>query len=226
MRAQAAAAHWRRSRAARRQCRQRACRSPRPGAAGRGTGEGLHACVRSVDDFRQGPDAAGRGPARCTADLSDIMASRARTRFKRPVYAGNAILTVEVPAGPKIVATVRTASFEAAPAAALRQGRIGARYRSTLPAHTRFVSLSSAAADRPDLQSARRVISGGRAFGSAEKFKLHLLACGQAWRCGRCFACRRRCGLRSQRSAGGSDRQDHRARASTWRSASPAPSST
>ena len=41
-----------------------------------------------------------------------------------------------------------------------------------LPAHTRFVSLSSGAADRPDLQSARRVISGGRAFGSAEKFGL------------------------------------------------------
>ena len=42
----------------------------------------------------------------------------------------------------------------------------------TLPTHTRFVSVSAASSDRPDLQTARRVVSGGRALGSAEGFKL------------------------------------------------------
>ena len=42
----------------------------------------------------------------------------------------------------------------------------------TLPTHTRFVSVSAANCDRPDLQTARRVVSGGRALGSAEGFKL------------------------------------------------------
>jgi electron transfer flavoprotein alpha subunit len=41
-----------------------------------------------------------------------------------------------------------------------------------LPAHTRFVSIAAGSTDRPDLQTATRVISGGRALGSAENFKL------------------------------------------------------
>ena len=103
--------------------------------------------------------------------LSDIMAVESAQRFRRPVYAGNAILTVEVSAGVQIVATVRVASFEAAPqggSAAIESVPLSIE----LPDHTRFVSVSSGAADRPDLQTARRVISGGRAFGSAEKFGL------------------------------------------------------
>jgi electron transfer flavoprotein alpha subunit len=103
--------------------------------------------------------------------LSDIMAVESAQRFRRPVYAGNAILTVEVSAGVQIVATVRVASFEAAPQggpAAIESIPLSIE----LPDHTRFVSVSSGAADRPDLQTARRVISGGRAFGSAEKFGL------------------------------------------------------
>ncbi len=103
--------------------------------------------------------------------VSDIMAVESAQRFRRPVYAGNAILTVEVAPGVPIVATVRVASFEAAPgggSAAIESIPLSIE----LPSHTRFVSLASGASDRPDLQSARRVVSGGRAFGSAEKFKL------------------------------------------------------
>jgi len=103
--------------------------------------------------------------------LSDVMSIESATRFRRPIYAGNAITTVEVTAGTKIVATIRTASFEAvasdgnAPVEAVTPS-------AALPAHTRFVSLAAASADRPDLQSAAKVISGGRALASAEAFKL------------------------------------------------------
>ena len=103
--------------------------------------------------------------------LSDVMAVDSATRFRRPVYAGNAIATVEVPAGRQVVATVRVASFQAAPAG----GSAAVEKQSLdvpLPTHTRFVSVSAARSDRPDLQTAARVISGGRALGSAENFKL------------------------------------------------------
>ncbi len=102
--------------------------------------------------------------------VSDVMSIESATRFKRPIYAGNAITTVEV-AGPRMVATIRTASFEAAAA----DGSAAVEtvpFSGTLPAHTRFVSLAAAAGDRPDLQSASKVISGGRALASADAFKL------------------------------------------------------
>ena len=103
--------------------------------------------------------------------ISDVMSIESATRFKRPIYAGNAITTVEVAAGTQIVATIRTASFEAAGGGG--NARIEAvAATATLPSHTRFVSLSAAAADRPDLQSAAKVISGGRALASADAFKL------------------------------------------------------
>ncbi len=103
--------------------------------------------------------------------LSDIMAVQSSHRFQRPIYAGNAIVTVEVPADVKVVATVRAASFQAAPAggsAPVETCSLSAQ----LPTHTRFVSMSAGATDRPDLQTARRVVSGGRALGGAEGFKI------------------------------------------------------
>jgi len=106
-----------------------------------------------------------------TAQVSDIMAIESATRFRRPIYAGNVITTVEVEADGPIVGTVRTASFEAAPeggTAAVESADV----KVDLPAHTRFVSVSEAKSGRPDLQTARRVISGGRALGSAENFNL------------------------------------------------------
>jgi electron transfer flavoprotein alpha subunit len=103
--------------------------------------------------------------------LSDVMAVESPTRFRRPIYAGNAIVTVEVPAGTQLVATVRTASFQAAGAGAGAPVEV-ATVDVTLPSHTRFVSVSSAKSDRPDLQTARKVVSGGRALGSADNFKI------------------------------------------------------
>ena len=103
--------------------------------------------------------------------VSDIMAIESATRFRRPIYAGNAILTVESAADSKLVGTVRTASFEAAGSggsASIEKASVSV----PLPTHTRFVSVSAAKSDRPDLQTARRVISGGRALGSAEGFKI------------------------------------------------------
>ena len=103
---------------------------------------------------------------------SDIMAAESATRFKRPIYAGNAIVTVEVEAGSRVVATVRTASFEAAGAAASTAPIEAVTLSATLPTHTRFVSVTSARSDRPDLQTAKKVVSGGRALASADNFKI------------------------------------------------------
>jgi electron transfer flavoprotein alpha subunit len=105
-----------------------------------------------------------------TAQISDVMAVETPTRFRRPIYAGNAIATVEATVQP-IVATVRLASFQSVGFKGGRAPVEVVRPSVTLPTHTRFVSRSSAASDRPDLQSARRVVSGGRAFGSAENFR-------------------------------------------------------
>jgi electron transfer flavoprotein alpha subunit len=106
-----------------------------------------------------------------TAQISDIMAAESATRFRRPIYAGNAIVTVDVDPESKVVGTVRIASFEAAP------GDGSAPIESAapnveLPTHTRFVSVSAARSDRPDLQTAARVVSGGRALGGAEGFQI------------------------------------------------------
>jgi electron transfer flavoprotein alpha subunit len=103
--------------------------------------------------------------------ISDVMAVESAYRFVRPVYAGNALVTVEAPVGPIVVATVRTASFP--PAAAGGEASIErAMTPASLPTHTRFLSRTEATAGRPDLQSAARVVSGGRALASAENFKL------------------------------------------------------
>jgi len=106
------------------------------------------------------------------AQVSDIMVIESPRRFRRPIYAGNAILTVEAAGDGKIVGTVRMASFEAAGPAATPAPVEKVAVSAQLPTHTRFVSVSAARSDRPDLQTAARVISGGRALGSAEGFKI------------------------------------------------------
>ena len=106
-----------------------------------------------------------------TAQISDIMAVEAANRFRRPIYAGNAIVTVEVEPGVKVLGTVRMASFQpAAPGGSAMVEKPASS--AEIPAHTRFVSVSAAKSDRPDLQTASRVVSGGRALGSADAFKI------------------------------------------------------
>ncbi len=105
--------------------------------------------------------------------VSDIMAVDGPRRFRRPIYAGNVIVTVEVDeSAGVIVGTVRTASYPAAPAGTATAPVQSVGPASKLPAHTRFLGVSQARTDRPDLQTARRVVSGGRALGSAENFQL------------------------------------------------------
>ncbi|MGH8194370.1 MAG: electron transfer flavoprotein subunit alpha/FixB family protein [Woeseiaceae bacterium] len=103
--------------------------------------------------------------------ISDIMSIEGSHRFKRPIYAGNAILTVEAPADRPVVATVRTASYQAVAGgndAPVEQPSLNA----AIPDHTRFIQLKSGSSDRPDLQTASRVVSGGRALGSGENFDI------------------------------------------------------
>ncbi|MET0755273.1 MAG: electron transfer flavoprotein subunit alpha/FixB family protein, partial [Pseudoxanthomonas sp.] len=106
-----------------------------------------------------------------TAQVSDVMSVESSHTFKRPIYAGNAIITVEAPAEHPVVATVRTASWpEAAKGGSAAIETVSVE--ATLPTHTRFVGLAAGKSDRPDLQSARRVVSGGRGVGSEENFKI------------------------------------------------------
>ena len=103
--------------------------------------------------------------------VSDVMSVESSHRFKRPVYAGNAILTVEAPSDRPVVATVRTASYQAVGMdndAAIEKTSTDAE----LPQHTRFVELKAGKSDRPDLQTASKVVSGGRALGSSENFEI------------------------------------------------------
>lgn len=105
------------------------------------------------------------------AQVSDVMTVEGSHTFKRPIYAGNAIISVEAPADQTVVATVRTASWpEAAKGgnAAVEAANVDA----SLPSHTRFIGLAAGKSDRPDLQSAKRVVSGGRGVGSMENFQI------------------------------------------------------
>ena len=105
------------------------------------------------------------------AQVSDVMAVEGSHTFKRPIYAGNAIVTVEAPTDHTVVASVRTASWPEAPGGGNATVETVSS-DATLPTHTRYVGLVAGKSDRPDLQSARRVVSGGRGVGSAENFKI------------------------------------------------------
>ncbi|MEZ5566376.1 MAG: electron transfer flavoprotein subunit alpha/FixB family protein [Gammaproteobacteria bacterium] len=101
--------------------------------------------------------------------LSDVMSVASARTFQRPIYAGNAVVTVEVPAGMKVVATVRGASFKPVATGGTAEVR-SIEIDAELPTHTRFVELQAGSSDRPDLQTAKLVVSGGRGVGSADNF--------------------------------------------------------
>ena len=106
------------------------------------------------------------------AQISEITRVIDAATFERPAYAGNVIETVRSNDAKRIV-TVRTSAF--APAA---HGTASAPVVTVPPpppsARSVFVGEDTTRSDRPDLASARVVISGGRAFGSAEDFRRYL----------------------------------------------------
>lgn len=104
--------------------------------------------------------------------VSDVMAVIDERTFKRPIYAGNAIVTVKVPeSATPILATVRTASFAAVGAQA--QAPIESQsLNSTATTDSRYVKSEGASGEGPDLSSASVVVSGGRALGSSENFEI------------------------------------------------------
>lgn len=103
--------------------------------------------------------------------FSDVMEVLDERTFTRPIYAGNAIIKVSAAAGSLVAMTVRTASWQAA--AGEGQASIEARDASHADSgHTRYVGLKSEGGERPDLQSAPMVVSGGRALGSEENFSI------------------------------------------------------
>lgn len=100
--------------------------------------------------------------------ISEIMEVIAPDTFKRPIYAGNAIQTVQSSDAKKVI-TVRTASFQAT-------GEGGSAAVESInaaadPAVSSFVGNALSGGDRPELTSAKIIISGGRALGSSEKFQ-------------------------------------------------------
>lgn len=106
------------------------------------------------------------------AQVSDVMTVVDPYTFERPIYAGNAIVTVKVSPARKVVATIRSASYPATAVGSAVAPIEAAAVDVALPTHTRFIRLESGASDRPDLQTAARVVSGGRALGSAESFQV------------------------------------------------------
>jgi electron transfer flavoprotein alpha subunit len=104
--------------------------------------------------------------------ISDIIEVISADTFKRPIYAGNALQTVKSTDAKRVI-TVRTASFSAA-------GEGGSASVETTaaagdPGLSSFVKDAIATSDRPELTSAKIIISGGRALGSSEKFQSVIL---------------------------------------------------
>lgn len=103
--------------------------------------------------------------------ISDVMEAIGSHKFKRPIYAGSVVVTVEAPADLPVVATVRCASYptisggNSAPVESFSS-------EAVMPSHTRFIETQTGRSDRPDLQTAATVVSGGRALGSAENFEM------------------------------------------------------
>ncbi len=104
------------------------------------------------------------------AQVSDIVAVDAPDTFQRPIYAGNAIATVQSTDAIKVV-TVRTTGFDAV-AATGGSATVENVEAVADSGKATFVSREVAKSDRPELAGAKIVVSGGRGLGSAENFKI------------------------------------------------------
>ena len=102
--------------------------------------------------------------------LSDVISVESPTTFRRPIYAGNGIATVESSDAIKVM-TIRATAFDKAEnsggSAALETLSV-----PNLPALSTFVSSQENKSDRPELTSARIVVSGGRGLQNGENFKM------------------------------------------------------
>ena len=99
--------------------------------------------------------------------ISEITEVVSADTFKRPIYAGNAIQTVQSSDAKKVI-TVRTASFSAAGEGG--SASIESVAAAGNPGLSTFVENKLSESDRPELTSAKIIVSGGRALGSSEKF--------------------------------------------------------
>lgn len=100
--------------------------------------------------------------------LSDILSVEGPDTFTRPIYAGNAIATVKT-ADKKLVVTVRGTAFEKA-AAEGGSGTVEAVGGGADAGVSSFVGAEIAQSSRPELTSAKIIVSGGRALGSSDEF--------------------------------------------------------
>ena len=122
-------------------------------AAATSTGKDVLPCVAALLDVMQ---------------VSEVVAVLGTDLFQRAIYAGNAIETVQATDAKKVL-TVRAAAFAESPA-----GEQAEVVRIAVPADpglSRFIDEATVNTDRPELTSARVVVSGGRAFGSRENFE-------------------------------------------------------
>jgi electron transfer flavoprotein alpha subunit len=104
--------------------------------------------------------------------VSEITAVVGPDTFERPIYAGNAIQTVQSADKVKVV-TVRASAFPATPAGSAT-APIEAVAAGTDPGLSTFEGEDMAVSDRPELAGAKIVVSGGRAIGSADNFKTYI----------------------------------------------------
>ena len=105
------------------------------------------------------------------AQISDVIAVVAPDTFKRPIYAGNAIATVQS-CDPIKVLTVRATAFDSAKVDAGATVPVESLPLPALSDKTRFVGQEVAQSDRPELTAARVIVSGGRGMGRADNFHL------------------------------------------------------
>jgi electron transfer flavoprotein alpha subunit len=101
--------------------------------------------------------------------VSEILAVESPDTFRRPIYAGNAIATVQAPAGKKVI-TVRTTAFKAPEGAG--SAAIEKVASAGDPGTSKFVGEELSKSERPELTSAKIIISGGRGMQSGENFHL------------------------------------------------------